>query len=58
MRKQNIKRRNGARKNAQSRWQGVEKILSLLARAEHTEYVEPVVKGFHATDLIVSIKSL
>lgn len=58
MRKQNIKRRDGARKAAQSRWQGVGKILNLLARAEHTLNVEPVVNGFHATDLLVSIKSL
>lgn len=58
MRKQSIKRRDGARKNAQARWQGAAKILHLLSKAAHTGNVEPVVSGFYATDLLVTAKSL
>jgi|TARA_R110000782_G_C14740569_1_gene406131 hypothetical protein len=58
MKKFNAARRRGARKQAQSRWQGVAKILKLCARAEHTLNVEPVVDSFHAVDLLISIKSI
>lgn len=58
MKKFNKKRRIGAQKNAQARWQGVGKILALCSRAEHTENVESVVAGFYATDLIVNTKNI
>jgi hypothetical protein len=58
MKKFNAKYRQSARKLAFSRWTGVEKILKLLSRAEHSDNVEPVVTGFYATDLLVTAKSL
>ena len=62
MKKFSKKRQSGARKAAQARWQGSEKILKLLARAEHsledrTEFY-PVVSGHYAVDLLVNKYSL
>ena len=58
MKKFSKKRQSGARKAAQARWQGSEKILKLLARAEHSLEVEPVVVNHYAVDLLVNRYSL
>ena len=58
MKKFSKKRQSGARKAAQSHWQGSEKILKLLTRAEHSLEVEPVVSGHYAVDLLVNRYSL
>ena len=58
MKKFSVRRMKGARKAAQARWQGSEKILKLLARAEHSLEVEPVVHNHYAVDLLVNRYSL
>lgn len=58
MKKFSVKRMKGARKAAQARWQGSEKILKLLARANHSLEVEPVVVNHYAVDLLVNTYSL
>lgn len=58
MKKFNKARRSGAQKNAQARWQGIVKILSLCSRAKHTENVEAVVGGFYAADLLANAKNI
>ena len=58
MKKFSVRRMKGARKAAQARWQGSEKILKLLARAEHSLEVEPVVSGHYTVDLLVNRYSL
>jgi hypothetical protein len=62
MKKFSVRRMKGARKAAQARWQGSEKILKLLARAEHslegrTEFC-PVIYNHYAVDLLVNRYSL
>ena len=54
MKKFNAKRRKSAQKNAQKRWEGSHKILQLLARANHSLEVEPVVYNHYAVDLLVN----
>jgi hypothetical protein len=58
MKKFNAKRQKGAVKAAQSRWQGLAKILSLCARAQHTANVSSVVDSFHAVDLLAHQKNI
>ena len=58
MKKFSKSRMKGARKAAQARWQGAEKILKLLARANHSLEVEPVVVNHYAVDLLVNTYSL
>lgn len=58
MKKFSVRRMKGARKAAQTRWQGSEKILKLLARASHSLEVEPVVVNHYAVDLLVNKYSL
>ena len=54
MKKFNKARKAGLEKKLQSHWEGAAKILKLLARANHSLEVEPVVSGHYATDLLVN----
>lgn len=58
MKKYSKSRMKGARKAAQTRWEGAEKILKLLARANHSLEVEPVINHHYAVDLLVNKYSL
>ena len=58
MKKFSKARQQGARRNAQSRWEGTSAILALCARATHTENVAPVINCHEAVDLLVSSKGL
>lgn len=58
MKKFSKARQQGARKAAQTRWEGAEKILKLLARANHSLEVEPVIYHHYAIDLLVNKYSL
>ena len=58
MKKFSVRRMKGARKAAQAHWQGSEKILKLLARAEHSLEIEPVIYHHYAVDLLVNKYSL
>ena len=58
MKKFNQSRKGGLEKKLQSHWQGSEKILKLLARAEHSLEIEPVIYHHYAVDLLVNRYSL
>lgn len=58
MKKYSVKRRKGVSKYAQARWNGLQKILKLVARAKHSIEVEPVIDGHYATDLLAHSKGI